>query len=462
MADLGAIGLGSNNALNSDLIAKLKKADEGAQLGLYERGISSDEVKLDNLSIITNSVEELKASMEELGTKENYNAVNVSGNETIDIKVTDSSVLEDFSLEVTQKARKGIVQSNTFTDLTSTLTTDQTFVFSIGSGADRTINFSAGDSYEDVITRLNLEAGIDVSYTKINDTEYRLTMASEETGVDNAINIKSETTELTAFLGFSDPLNEIQTAQNSKFIYNGLEVERSDNNIKDVVPGIEFTIAQVGTNNISLNPNSDALLSSIDNFVEKYNTLVMDIKNSSNVENYTESLMSNSEVRGIMRSINDGLFGSSFEDNKKFNNLTDLGITSNKDGTISIGTTVDEFGDEMSLFELTENNFDDIRDLFSSTDALGNSTGIMNSTFDNVLDNIVNDSNTGSLNELKNYIDSDVTRLNDQIDKTQLKLDAQYELMTKKFAAFDSLIQQSTNAFASLQMQIDQSTASPS
>jgi len=462
MADLGAIGLGSNNALNSDLITKLKKADEKAQLGLYERRIEADDVKLDNLSIITNSISDLKDSMEELGTQSNYNAVNIYGNETIDIKVTDASIVEDFSLEVVQKARKGIVQSNTFTDLTNTLTTDQTFVFSIGSGADRTINFQAGDTYEDIITRLNLEQGIDVSYTKVNDTEYRLTMASEETGLENAINIKSETSELSTFLGFSEPTNEIQSAQNSVFIYNGLQVERSDNDIKDVVPGIEFSIQSIGENNISLKPNSDALLSSIDNFVEKYNTLVMDIKESMNVENYTESLMSNSEVRNIMRSINDELFGGNFDDTKKFNNLTDLGITTNKDGTITIETTIDEFGEEVSLFELTENSFEDIRDLFSSTDSLGEPTGLMNTTFENVLENLINDSNDGSLNELKTYIEGDKTGLNTQMEKTQAKLDAQYELMTRKFAAFDALIQKSTAAFSSLQLQIDQSTATPS
>jgi len=461
MPELGSIGLGSNNALNSDLISKLKKADEKAQLGLYERRIKADDVKLDNLSIITNSVSELKDSMEELGTKKNYNAVNVYGNETIDIKVKDASKVEDFSLEIIDKARKGIIQSNTFTDLEDTITSNQTLVFSIGDGADRSISFLAGDSYEDIITRLNLEAGIDVSFTKINDTEYRLTMASEETGMDNAIHMKSETAELSTFLGFSVPTNEIQLAQNSKFIYNGLEVERSNNNIKDVIPGIEFSIQQKGTNNISLRPNSEALLSSIDTFVEKYNTLVKDIKESMNVDNYTESLMSNSEVRSIMRSINNELFGGNFDANKKFNNLTDVGITTNKDGTISIGTTVNEFGDSVSLFELTENSFDDIRDLFSSTDSSGKPTGIMNTTFDKVLENMVNDSNNGSLNELKTYIDGDKKRLNTQMDKTQLKLDAQYELMTRKFAAFDALIQKATSAFSSLDLQMRQSTASP-
>jgi len=456
------LGLGSNNALNSDLISGLKKADETAQKSIYQKRLDSDDVKVENLSTIKTAIEDLKSSMDELGTSNNYNALKISGNNTVNIKVNDADVVDDFNLNVTQKARKGIIQSNAFSDLNNTITTDQTLVFSIGNGGDRNIDFSAGTTYQEIIDRLNLEQGIDVSAVKINDTDTRLSIATEKTGIDNAINIVSETSELNSLLGLSDTTNIVQSSQNSKFTYNGIDIERSNNNVKDVVPGVEFDITNIGDNNVSLDVDANALTSSISNMVDKYNNLVTEIKSSMEVDNYADSFQTTSEIRNIMRSINNSLFANINVENSKFTNLTDLGIVSHKDGTISIGTTQDELGNNISLLELSKNNFKDIKNMFSSVNDKGESIGLMNKTYDNILEKMLNSSNTGSINQLSLSIAKDKERLNTQLEKTQSRIDKQYELMTQKFAAFDALIQSQTAAFSSLKLQIDQSTATPS
>lgn len=458
---ISMLGLGSNNALNGDLIAGLKKADEAAQKSIYETRIESDNVKIENISTIKTAIEGLKESMEELGTSQNYNALSISGNDTLDIKITDASVVENFSLEVTQKARKGIMQSNTFTDMGAAITTAQTLVFSIGTGGDRTIDFPAGTTYQDMSDRLNLEQGVDVSVVKINETEFRLSISSEDTGLDNSINIKSETAELSAFMGLSDPVNVLQASQNSLFSYNGIDIERTNNEIKDLIPGVEFTITSIGNNDITVSPDAEALTSSIANMVDKYNALVEEVKGSMEVDNYRDSLQTTTEVRDIMRSINNSLFGTFNLEGSKYNNLADLGVASNKDGTISITPVKDELGNNVSLLELARYNFKDIQQLFSATDVNSNSIGIMNSTFDNVLEKMLNSSNSGSLNQLEAGLNSDVDRLNAQLEKTQAKIDAQYELMTRRFAAFDALIQTQNSAFSSLELQMKQSVASP-
>jgi len=455
--DIGNIGLGlgSNNMLNGDLIKKLKASQEKAQLSVFKTRTTDINTKKDNLKLIDDSLNTLTSSFEELGNIDNYNAFNLNGNKTVDLKITDSKLVPDnFSLDITTKARGTIIQSNPVSDLNTQITSDQTLVFSVGNTGNRTINFSAGDTVQDIVDRLNNEAGLNVEEIKVSATQNRIVLKSEKTGVDNAINIVSDTSELNSLLGFSDATNEKVPASNAIFNYNGIAIERDSNKVDDVVPGLSFNITSVGSNDISLSHNSDALGSSIQSFVDNYNKTVDTIKKTYDTKSYSDSLQMNSEVKNILRSINNKLNAFRSTEDGKFNSLASIGLEMNKDGHMSINPITDKFGDTITLAELTSTNFDDIKDLFANPD-----NGIMSATYDTALTYLNKSKGTGILVDLNTQFDNKLENLNTQLEKTQTRIDYQYKLMTSRFIAFEGLISNATNDFSSLQLQIDQSTA---
>jgi len=458
--DFGQIGLGSNNMLNSNLISKMKESEEAMQIGIFQRRLDVENIKLEKLDTIKEAVNTLKSTVMELGNSTNYNIANISGNNTINLKVTDSSLAKDFTLNVKEKAHKGIIQTNTISDVNDTISEDETLVFSIGNGGDREIKFAAGSSYQDIIDRLNLEQGVDAKLIKVNENEYRISLATEKTGLENEIKIKSETDGLKNSLGFSIEDNYVQKSTNAVFDYNGITIERSNNLIKDIVPGVEFNINNIGENNISIKPDGQALAASISTFVDTYNDMVKNIKDALKSDNYQESFVGDREIKEILTNIDQSIFSSSFEGNDTIKNLADLGIEINKEGILTINDSFVD-GDSKNLLELSDKYFMEIKNLFSNVSDNKNNNGIFVKTFD-VIDNMINDNNNGSLNSLEERLHNSTENIKKQMEKTQAKIDKQYELLTQKFQAFDALISQANSAFSSLDMQIKQSMVNQS
>lgn len=94
---------------------------------------------------------------------------------------------------------------------------------------------------------------------------------------DNELDVKSAETRLKAI---DTSANHVQTAKDSKFVYEGIEITRSTNNIEDLIIGAKITLKKEGVTNFKVSDDLDALTEHLNTFTTNYNALVNSLATS--------------------------------------------------------------------------------------------------------------------------------------------------------------------------------------
>ena len=214
-------------------------------------------------------------------------------------------------------------------------------------------------------------------------TDYHLTLLAES-GNDNQLEITvSETggsptnTDANGLSRFAfnasktgfDSL-ETQIGQDALITLNGLQVARSSNVVSDIVDGLTLDVLKVSSETVTITVTEDTAFAeqNIRNFVDSYNAFLeavdpaFGINEVENEDGETETIVGSlandslgksilSQIRSLIATPVTGLADSNFT------SLTNVGIRTELDGTLSI--------DETDFANAFENNFEDIQKLFA-------------------------------------------------------------------------------------------------
>ena len=130
------------------------------------------------------------------------------------------------------------------------------------------------------------------------------------------------------------------TAQNAKLTVDGVAVERPGNTISDLVTGVKLQLAGTSTTAVALTSTSSvaALSAAVSDFVDTYNQVLAAVQAQTDPK--TGVLKSDSAATGLLRSLKALtskvlLSGGKAEPNGP-TRLSELGIATNKDGTLSL------------------------------------------------------------------------------------------------------------------------------
>lgn len=124
---------------------------------------------------------------------------------------------------------------------------------------------------------------------------------------DNELDVKSAETKLKAI---DTSANHVQTAKDSKFVYEGIEITRSTNNIEDLIIGAKITLKKEGVTNFKVSDDLDALTEHLNTFTTNYNALVNSLatstgfdqekKTSGNLQGITEITRLKSQLSSLI------------------------------------------------------------------------------------------------------------------------------------------------------------------
>lgn len=318
--------------------------------------------------------------------------------ETVDVVLTDSSTLNDFVTQFNSSSTKAVAS-----------------LVNIGS--------STSPDYRVVITGSNqgLEKG-----------EVSVTLGSEITGAGSG--------------AWDD--NSISQAQDASFRIGGVgagsgdTITRSSNTISDVIPGITFSLQAAGSATISIQDDSESTASSIQEFVDAYNEVISFISENdivtrdeggAEIENIFGPLASTSLDENLLSALRSALTGSSTS-GRSINVLSDLGITTERDGTLKF---------DQAVFESAMSQ--DPEAVRTITSTLGESLAATNGTiaqftrFNGLIDSAFN-SNTSAITQAQNRIAEEEKRLG----AYEQALIAQYARLEQLISQLNS--QQSTLA----------------
>ena len=445
MAD-GILGLGSSGSvdLSSELITKLKTAESTSILDPIKTEQEDTQTEIDALSKIQTMVLELLDLVDDfdLFTSDTNVFDEVSATTTgssVSFDATDTSNMEEgtVSIEVTQLAQKDVYQSNTISDTTATMDLG-TISITID---DTTYDFSTdGKTYEELVTEMNKNSGLEVSLEQVGDTSYRMVIKSVESGSDNGLTI----TQTDIDLGLEDTDNHVLIAQNLLATIDGIDYEKSSNKVT-LESGLIIKAVSEGTSTITIEKDNASVVEGIVSIADKYNNLV-DLVNSYILGDEDENavISDSSTLKTMMSEIKGVLFDSyGLEDEE---NLFKYGISFDSDGYMQV--------DETELTEALTDNYDDIKELFTGY-AEKEGIGTRLKTYLDSLDGI-----DGLLTAYDDKLDGRLETLKDEYQTASDKLDEKYEQMSTQFAAYTVLITQMENSFASLKSIIDDTSSS--
>lgn len=224
--------------------------------------------------------------------------------------------------------------------------------------AVKTVTIDASNNTLSGVAKAINEAKIGVQASVINDGGgYRLVLGSTTTGAANSLKITAadgdgDNTDMAGLsLLAHDPTladgtagkNMTQTVagQDARAIIDGLTVTGANNTLTDAVPGVTLTLKSKDTAPATLTVAEDngAISGGINAFVKAYNELAGTIKSLTSYDAKTKqggALQGDFSVRAIFGQIRSELNKVVKGASSQVDSLADLGITTQRDGTIAL------------------------------------------------------------------------------------------------------------------------------
>ena len=424
------------NDTGSSQTLKLNYAGQSADIKLDDGGTLSDLKEA-----INNSDIGVTASIIDTGNGDNPYKLILKGNETGKdniIKLNYGNIDDlGFNQEVYQSK-----EYSADTDKVNDSGDTQTFKISV-NGTDFSMDLDDGATVKDMVDKINNgdmkdSDGNSLSglTAKYEDGHIKLHMQDigdisiTDDNLTTAMNDNTDTTNS----------NRVQTAQNSKFTYNGVDIERDSNKIEDLVIGLTLNLENTGKTTINIKQDTEGIQKTVNDFVSGYNSIVSKIQDLTKYDEDTKTagvFQNESTISSIPRDLSSNLFNSFTMDTatKKDRNgqdydvnislnATDFGFTMNRTGFLDF--------DSSKFADFLKTKPDKVEDFLSGDDG----------AFTKMLDSInsLTQGPNSTLELLSQQYTNEEKSYQSTIDKTQDRLNARYETMAAQFASYDSMI----------------------
>ena len=257
--------------------------------------------------------------------------------------VSDDSVLgataragmtaDSFSatVEVTQLARAQTVYSGIVANKTAAIG-QGTMPLTVGGVAPTITVDATNDSLDGLANAINASgAGVTASIIA-DDGGYRMILKGP-TGEANAFTLETATPALTGFAyGSGGGMTLGQSAANANFTIDGVAFSRASNIVDDVVPGMSLTLKKAAPGqpvDIGASRPLDIIKQTVGDFVSVYNQMKASLSSAGSQAGATAGL------RELERELQ-ALVGKVLTSHGSINKLTDIGISTNRDGLLSL------------------------------------------------------------------------------------------------------------------------------
>lgn len=446
---IGSSGLGSGLDITS-IVSALVDAEKAPKQSQITSLTSKTSTQISALGQLTSSLNSFQSAVSALNDASLFSTRTAKSSNTSLVTVATDSTAQagSYSVKVSQLA----TSSQTATAaLSSGYTTSSAGTLTVRLGASdagTTVSVASGASLTDIRDELNkqlADTGITASLiTNPGDGTSRLVMTSDTTGAGKDVYITSNSLSdltigsntdgtvgtLNAVSGSSS--GYLQQAQDAAFSINGLALTSSSNTVSTAVSGVTFTLTGTdssASSTVSIGSNTSGVTSAIQKFVTAYNSLISTTNTLTNVTPVSDGnaapvtgdLVGDSTVRNVLSGIRNEL--SSPANQKNIRMLSDLGITTENDGTLTLDST--------KLSTALSNNYDAV------TTYLTGDTGLM-SRLDNKITPYTETG--GILGQRVSNLQSQLKKLDSQQTALNTRMTQYQTMLTAKYNAMDTLV----------------------
>lgn len=392
-----------------------------------------------------------KSAMGDLATVDKFKYVKASSSDADVLSATaDATAAKgNYAVEVVRIAESHRLATQTvFQDTDTSLVgvAGESMVIAVGT---RSFTVDYGDKtlaqIRDAINASSDNSGVTASILH-DDTGYRLTLAANDVGSTNHLAI----TYAGADPGNPPDLFALQTLNQDRDgsgtftsadldavlrLENAFTVTRSTNTVTDVVTGVTLNLGKPGTVSLTVARDDARIRGSVTQFIGAYNEVMSTL----------EELSGNglAEERSALRSLETqfrGILNSKAGTAEKFSFLFELGVSTERDGTLSLDASV--FDSALASDPVG------VADMFSNA-----STGLA-TRMNNLATDLIGAG--GMLESRETTLNARIRDIGTARINMQARLDRKEAALVDQFSALDALLAGLTTTSNFLETQLDQ------
>lgn len=443
MAGITGIGSGMDiDAMVGALVAA-EKAPKEAQL---TRLATATTTKISALGTLRTALSSFQTALKDLNDVKLFENRSAKSSSTDLLTATASKTAQSgtYSVKIEQlatgsKTATAALESDFTTGVAGTLT------IKVGDGEGVAVDLGEGASLMQVKDALNATLeGSGVTANLLTDPstgKARLVMSSTNTGEGKDVSITTSAGlealaidtggAATAVAG-----GVLERAQNAKFTIDGLALQSATNKVEGAIPDVALDLVSADkdkTVTITVAQDKEGVSANIKKFVTAYNNLIKTTNSLTKVTKVGEDgqplaggLVGDSSVRSILSGVQSELTSVGGSDGVRM--LSDLGITTQKDGTLAV--------DDKKLDTALEKNFSAVGGFFTGE------TGLMNR-----LNSRVEGFNQsgGILAQRVSGLEATNADIKTQREKLDLRIESMSTRLYAQFNAMDTLVAQLAN-----------------
>jgi flagellar hook-associated protein 2 len=310
----------------------------------------------------------LKDKADILAQESTFDAKSFSSGDESAIKGSASwtATAGTYYVKVNSLARSEQDKTQGYADINATLVGTGTISIKVGSGDAKTVTVGSGsDTLAGLRDAIN-QAKVGVSATIIDEgtgtNRYHLILTSQTVGTGGALTI-----DTSGLSGGTAPVFSIMQEANDAVVTLGdgagaITLTINTNTIHDLITGVTLNLQRADTTKtitVDVKDNTAAIKQNIQGFVEQYNNFADFLDQQFSYDTTTGSsgvLFSDSTLQMIQSDLNGKMFDLSGSMGQTIRTLSQLGITTNKDGMMQV--------DDAQLTNLLESNRTGVKELF--------------------------------------------------------------------------------------------------
>jgi flagellar hook-associated protein 2 len=454
----GITGIGSGIDIDGIVKATVaaQAAPKTAQLARLETSTTTKFSALGELTGALNTFQTALEGLDDVSLFEKRTATSsLSGSVTASAEKT--ALAGSYQVAVQRLATSSRVATGA---VTSSYAASESGVLNVKLGAADTagvsVDIAAGDTLVQVRDKLNTalkDKGISANIVNdpANGTS-RLVLSAKETGAGKDIIVSTDSVTpagspdmtLGALVVDSSVIAGASTggylgeqAGDAVFTIDGLTQTSASNSIDGVIPGVTFTLlgkTEAGKPaTLTVGQDTSGVSANIKKFVTAYNALIATTNKLTSVTSVGEDkkpvlggLVGDSSIRNLLSGVRNELSSPAAQDGIRM--LTDMGITTQKDGTLAI--------DDEKMATALDENFDAVGSFFTGDSGL---MSRMSSRVDGYIKpGGLLETRMDGLQATRSDIDTQKENLTRRMDQLQTRLYAQ-------FNAMDSMVAQLSN-----------------
>ncbi len=424
-------GIGSGLDVNS-IVTQLVAAERAAPDKRLSDATDKDNTTISALGTLKSALASLQTAAKAMGSTGSLGKSTAQSSDSSTFTAsTTGGGSASYNVEVVSLATASKIASGNYASASAEVGTGS---ITIGVGSSSfTVNLASGaNKLSDLVSAINGSAnnkGVTASIVTDNNGAH-LVLQSQKTGTDNTVTLSSASTaDGSSFVNTS----VVQTAANALLRIDGSEVSSGSNTVTDAISGVTINLVKANpgaTNTLTITPNASAAASAVQDFVTAYNSALSTIATLTKFDSTGQNngaLLGDSTAQNLMTQLR-SIVGGVVSGAGTYTMLSQIGISSSKDGTLTLDTT--------ALNSALSTDIGSVQKMFSASSGFGTQlTSLLNNTL--MVGGPI-DSKTQSLQADLKDIAKQQTALDTRMSAEQTRLLAQYSALDTLVATLKS------------------------